>query len=256
MQGSQTRSLNALEHNTDQAFLYSSRHPPANGTAPLSSRVIWGSKASHWHISLPLPSCAPKISLLFLFLSVSKLTVHRWLSLPLNALKTHLPRDFCCLSRNPPVDGPAPLCFPVIRCSITSHWHLIYPQPSSAQRTLLSVFSCPSENWLCTQWSMSLKALTTKHPHGSLMYTKKCNSIWGCSTRFASYRRLYKFLLTSTPSHCLPMPQDMSLFSSLVFIKTGCAEVTFHATAGHSTKITHVFVMYFKVICKQMVKYH
>lgn len=47
--------------------------------------------------------------------------------------------------------------------------------------------------------------------------------------------------------HWLPVPQDMSLFSSLVFIKTGCAEVTFHATAGHRTKITHVFVMYFKV---------
>lgn len=139
------------------------------------------------------PFLCPKISLLFLFLSVSKRTVHRWLSLLLSALKTHLPKDFRCLSRNQPVDSAAPY-FPVIQCSITSHW-----QSSSAKRTLLSVFSCPSQNGLCTWWSLSLEALTTKHPHSSLMYTKKSNNIWGCSTRFASYMRLHKFSLTSTP---------------------------------------------------------
>lgn len=139
---------------------------------------------------LPTPLLCPKTSFLFLFSSLSKLAVHRRLSLSLNILARHLPQRFL-QSFKKSTDRQS--CSTKFK-SYTSFYTLLLTFTTDSLPVPQDVpsLSFLSLNKIGFPWVTVIIAEdldNSKHTLGSQIYTKKSNSIWLWSTGFPCTQR-------------------------------------------------------------------
>jgi len=159
-----------------QACWDSGTNPPGHDTAALNFRVLWGTIDSHCHFLLPLPACAQDLRF----------------SLPFLIKKLSMLYDYPC-GWNAKQNNTRGLfdVVPGIQFSPPFHWHLLTPLPSCAPSPLLSIFSCPYQNWLWTGYCLSLplNALKKQLPVRFLLNFMKFTGRWCSSTKFSNNTR-------------------------------------------------------------------
>ena len=127
-----------------QACRDSGSNPQGDDTAALNFRVLWGTRDSHWHFLLQFPACAQDLPSSLPFL-VKKLSMLYDYPYGWNARQNNTRGLFDVV---PGIYQKMALRFRVMGFSTPFHWYLLTPLLSCAPSPLLSIFSCPYQNWL------------------------------------------------------------------------------------------------------------